>query len=117
MGIVCTEYLRGDYIYICCRCRSHLATHDQIVSKAFQGRTGKAYLFNHVVNVVAGRAEERMLITGVHRVADIACTSCEENVGWKYEYAYDEAQKYKEGKFIIERAQIIKVNGGAGKAS
>ena len=29
--------------------------------------------------------------------------------GWKYEHAYESSQKYKEGKFIIELAHMIKV--------
>ena len=29
-------YLCGDSIYSCSACRTHLAKHDQIVSKAFQ---------------------------------------------------------------------------------
>jgi hypothetical protein len=29
-------------------------------------------------------------------------------IGWKYEVAFEESQKYKEGKFIIEKVRIIK---------
>jgi hypothetical protein len=36
-----------------------------------------------------------MLITGLHTVADIFCTVCDANLGWKYEMAYEEGQKYK----------------------
>ena len=28
--------------------------------------------------------------------------------GWKYEHAFESSQKYKEGKFIIELAHMIK---------
>ena len=31
--------------------------------------------------------------------------------GWKYEHAFESSQKYKEGKFIIELAHMIKENG------
>lgn len=31
-----------------------------------------------------GPKEERLLITGVHTVADIYCTSCNTVLGWKY---------------------------------
>jgi hypothetical protein len=31
-------------------------------------------------------------------VADIACSVCGTNLGWKYEMAYEQSQKYKEGK-------------------
>ncbi len=35
---------------------------------AVQGRTGRAYLFNSVVNVTLGPTEERILNTGLHKV-------------------------------------------------
>eukprot|EP00882_Tetradesmus_deserticola_P026792 GHRQ01029587.1.p1 GENE.GHRQ01029587.1~~GHRQ01029587.1.p1 ORF type:complete len:103 (-),score=10.62 GHRQ01029587.1:170-478(-) len=47
------------------------------------------------VNVSVGPKENRMLITGLHTVADIFCTVCDANLGWKYEMAYEEGQKYK----------------------
>jgi hypothetical protein len=34
--------------------------------------------------VTWGPKEERLLITGVHTVADIYCTSCNTVLGWKY---------------------------------
>lgn len=30
---------------------------------------------------------------------------------WKYEQAFESSQKYKEGKYIIELAHMIKENG------
>ncbi|XP_024545141.1 protein yippee-like At5g53940 isoform X4 [Selaginella moellendorffii] len=59
------------------------------------------------VNVFEGPLEERMMTTGVHTVADIYCKGCQQNVGWKYEFAQHKAQKYKEGKFILERGRIV----------
>ncbi|XP_065313492.1 protein yippee-like 1 isoform X2 [Gordionus sp. m RMFG-2023] len=53
--------------------------------KSFQGSQGRAYLFNSVVNVVCGAAEERVLLTGLHAVADIFCECCKTTLGWKYE--------------------------------
>ena len=80
------------------------------------------------VNVKTGTKEERLLITGLHTVADISCISCHTVLGWKYvrcsdslpiglsdgcvrskEQAFEESQKYKEGKFIIEKARVMKV--------
>jgi hypothetical protein len=29
-------------------------------------------------------------------------------LGWKYETAYEESQKYKEGKYILEKAKVLK---------
>ncbi|XP_016146747.1 protein yippee-like 1 isoform X3 [Sinocyclocheilus grahami] len=81
------------------------------VEKSFQGSQGRAYLFNSVVNVGCGPAEERVLLTGLHAVADIYCENCKTTLGWKYEHAFESSQKYKEGKFIIELAHMIKDNG------
>ncbi|NXJ67432.1 YPEL1 protein, partial [Rostratula benghalensis] len=113
--------------YSCIHCRAHLANHDELISKAsgffrhllnysltkmsFQGSQGRAYLFNSVVNVGCGPAEERVLLTGLHAVADIYCENCKTTLGWKYEHAFESSQKYKEGKFIIELAHMIKDNG------
>ena len=36
------------------------------------------------VNITLGPKEERLLITGLHSVADIHCTSCNTVIGWKY---------------------------------
>eukprot|EP00118_Oscarella_pearsei_P006595 m.30041 g.30041 ORF g.30041 m.30041 type:complete len:110 (+) comp31287_c1_seq1:89-418(+) len=70
--------------YSCVHCRAHLANHDELISKSFQGSQGKAYLFNEVVNVGCGPAEERVLLTGLHAVSDIHCQSCNTTLGWKY---------------------------------
>ena len=56
-------------------------------------------------------------MTGLHKVCDLFCCNCDTLIGWKYvsyqlrvqEEAYEETEKYKEGKFIIERATVIKV--------
>ncbi|KRZ19322.1 Protein yippee-like 2, partial [Trichinella zimbabwensis] len=101
----------GGRTYSCVHCRAHLANHDELISKSFQGSQGKAYLFNSVVNVGCGPAEERVLLTGLHAVADIYCECCKTTLGWKYEHAFESSQKYKEGKYIIELAHMIKDNG------
>ncbi|GAU27463.1 hypothetical protein TSUD_161490 [Trifolium subterraneum] len=72
---------------------------------------GKAYLFDNVVNVSVGERENRMMITGLHTVVDIFCVTCGSIVGWKYEAAYDKSQKYKEGKFILERYKVMGPDG------
>ncbi|KAK2833697.1 hypothetical protein Q5P01_017586 [Channa striata] len=97
--------------YSCVHCRAHLANHDDLISKSFQGSQGRAYLFNSVVNVGCGPAEERLLLTGLHAVADIYCENCHTTLGWKYEQAFELSQKYKEGKYIIELSHMIKDNG------
>ena len=44
------------------------------------------------------------MMTGKHVVADLYCVQCAVVIGWTYLKAYEKDQKYKEGKFIIERA-------------
>ncbi|NXC74233.1 YPEL1 protein, partial [Anhinga anhinga] len=94
--------------YSCIHCRAHLANHDELISKA-SGLVISPFFFR--VNVGCGPAEERVLLTGLHAVADIYCENCKTTLGWKYEHAFESSQKYKEGKFIIELAHMIKDNG------
>jgi len=108
MGRVCREWVHGPHTYVCRNCGTHLVSHDDLVSKAFQGRGGRAYLFNRCKNYTVGPKEDRKLITGLHTVCDIFCSYCESPLGWKYEAAYEESQKYKVGKFIIETINMCK---------
>ncbi|KAK8643784.1 hypothetical protein V6N13_013063 [Hibiscus sabdariffa] len=59
------------------------------------------------VNITVGALEERMMLSGMHTVADIFCCCCGQIVGWKYEAVYEKSQKYKEGKFVLERGRIV----------
>lgn len=108
----CTQkYLTNcKSLYSCIHCRTHLANHDELVSRSFQGNHGRAYLFNSVINISCGPPVQRQLNTGSHAVADIFCSNCEKTLGWKYEKAYVETQKYKEGKYIIEMAHVVREN-------
>nr|GMD57642.1 protein yippee-like [Ipomoea batatas] len=105
MGRLFVVNLEGK-VYSCKHCGTHLAVSEDILSKAFQCRHGKAYLFNKVVNVTSGKNEDRMMTTGLHTVADIFCVRCGSIVGWKYETAYEKDQKYKEGRSVLERFKI-----------
>ncbi|XP_021618768.1 protein yippee-like isoform X3 [Manihot esculenta] len=83
MGRLFVVNLEGK-VYSCKHCRTHLALYEDIVSKSFHCRHGKAYLFNKVSNVFVGVKEERPMMTGTHVVADIFCVGCGSIVGWKY---------------------------------
>ena len=93
--------------YTCANCRASITNHAELISKAFQGRHGRAFLFASASNVALGPKEDRVLLTGLHTVADIYCTGCETRLGWKYVEAFEPSQKYKEGKFIVEKIKII----------
>ena len=136
MGLAYNVYLNSSKIYGCKNCKTHLADHDDIISRVrytptapelsssqarsfmsncilpqnFRGQHGKAYLFNSVVNIQQGEAGERNMTTGRHLVRDIACRQCREVVGWKYDRAYESTEKYKEGKYILEQELLCQVS-------
>ncbi|GMI96443.1 hypothetical protein HRI_003313700 [Hibiscus trionum] len=110
MGRVFMITLEGS-VYSCKHCHTHLALFEDIISKSFHCRHGKAYLFDKVVNISVGEKEDRMMMTGMHTVVDIFCVGCGSIVGWKYESAHEKTQKYKEGKFILERFKVLGPDG------
>lgn len=110
----------------CVTCSSDIAFADQIVSKGFTGRHGRAYLVGlappivstsnkksqakipHLLpNLKIGRSVNRELLTGQHVVADVSCTICGTVLGWKYVDAREQAQKYKIGKYILEMKRVV----------
>lgn len=84
--------------YLCASCGTTLALQDELISKAFSGRDGKAYLFFSILNIRPGPKEDRQLLTGLHTVADLSCATCERSVGWSYLRAFESSQRYKEGE-------------------
>ncbi|KAI8050041.1 hypothetical protein BDF21DRAFT_351229 [Thamnidium elegans] len=94
--------------FSCTTCHAQLLSQQNIVSRAFQGKDGPAFLVNKVENISIGVNEERMLMTGVHTVADISCYICNSRIGWIYIKAPDSSQQYKVGKCIIEKSKVIK---------
>ncbi|EJU04745.1 yippee-domain-containing protein [Dacryopinax primogenitus] len=96
-------YLGDRPVYSCATCSTHLALQDELISKAFSGREGVAFLFHTAINVKQGKKEERMLLTGMHTVADITCMGCGTSVGWTYLKAYETSQKYKEVRLSCRR--------------
>ncbi|XP_074560132.1 protein yippee-like [Curcuma longa] len=110
MGRLFLVSLEGK-IYSCKHCHTHLALSDDILSKSFYCKHGKAYLFNKVVNVSVGLEDERMMTSGLHTVCDVFCVCCGSIVGWKYEVAHEKAQKYKEGKIVLERFKLTGPDG------
>lgn len=99
-------YLGGPRVFACAKCRTHLTSQDDIISKSFHGRHGRAFLVENAVNVVKGPVQERWLMTGFHEVCDINCKRCDQLVGWTYVKAYEQREKYKEGKFVIEKINL-----------
>lgn len=111
----------------CSRCLADLAPANNIISKGFTGRHGRAYLvappasldisssrtskYGHLPdlpNTYTHKPVARNLVTGVHTVCDISCTQCGSMLGWKYVAADDDAQRYKVGKFILETKRVCR---------
>ncbi|KAI0074663.1 yippee-domain-containing protein [Panus rudis PR-1116 ss-1] len=97
-------------VFECSKCNAVIALQDELISKAFSGRDGRGYLMHSAVNLKMGMREDRPLLTGVHTVADVYCLGCNERMGWHYLKASDQTQKYKEGKYLLEREKLIKNN-------
>ncbi|CAN0910355.1 Putative yippee-like protein Os10g0369500 [Linum grandiflorum] len=108
MGRLFLVEVDEDKVFRCKCCNVDFVSKANIVSREFQGRYGRAYLCRNVVNVIFGASEERNLSSGLHVVNDIYCTSCHEILGWKYEKAEEDSQKYKEGMFILEKERMLK---------
>lgn len=53
------------------------------------------------------------MTTGRHLVRDLHCVACGALLGWRYDAAYVHTEKYKEGKFILERMQIVDMDAAA----
>ncbi|KAJ3083436.1 yippee-domain-containing protein [Rhizoclosmatium globosum] len=108
-GLVGSEPADTGRLCVCVKCKTHLTTTNDLLSKQFQGSRGKAYLFNRVINITEGSPEHKQMTTGLHIVRDISCTCCNSILGWKYDKAYEEAQRYKEGRYILEVAAFKNV--------
>ena len=59
------------------------------------------------VNVYTAPKVDRPLTTGLHTVSDLYCGGCDVEVGWFYNFAYEQSQKYKENKFILIENRIV----------
>ena len=82
-----------------------------MISTRFTGATGRAFLFNKVVNIKMSEVMDRVMLTGRHMVRDVFCKNCDAKLGWMYEFATEDNQRYKEGKVILERALVQESNG------
>ena len=108
MGRLFLQYLDGEKVYCCKRCQTHWVNKDELVSKSFHGKTGRAFLFNSAVNVDYGPEKDKIMMTGLHTVKSVICKKCRQVIGWTYVFAYEPREKYKEGKFIIEKSYMSK---------
>ena len=105
----------------CAKCATDICFTSQIISKGFTGRHGRAYLVSPSVarsqilrsektlclpNTKTDNPSQRQLVTGVHTVSDLRCAFCGSMLGWKYDGAEEESQRYKVGKYILETRMV-----------
>lgn len=110
MGLIFRRFLDSSRLYTCSGCDAHLTDEQHVISKSFQGRLGRAFLFEKAVNIYRGPVENRVLISGVHKVADVRCTVCNNLLGWVYIEAKEDSQKYKEGRILFEKIRLTRKN-------
>lgn len=84
--------------------------------QAFHARSGRAYLFNTVVNVALGPPVHRQMTSGRFRINDVECNHCASPLGWHYAGAESPEQRYKVGRTCLERA-FLDVDVGSGPGS
>lgn len=51
MGRVFLKHIGGQRLYVCASCETPLTNRNQLLSTRFTGATGRAFLFNNVVNL------------------------------------------------------------------
>ncbi|KAJ1992778.1 hypothetical protein GGI25_003334 [Coemansia spiralis] len=110
MGLVHQEFIEAPSVYVCLGCKAHIARRDDVISRTFQGRLGRAYLTESVVNEKLGTHEDRLLMTGMHTVCNLQCRICDALIGWKYIHAHDRSQQYKEGRYVLEQSRIFSLD-------
>mmetsp|Transcript_15215 Transcript_15215/g.14794 ORF Transcript_15215/g.14794 Transcript_15215/m.14794 type:complete len:123 (-) Transcript_15215:148-516(-) len=110
MGRLYLQYSDDEEFYVCSECKTHLCSVNSLISKDFTAQSGKAYLFDQVLNMSAGAPYQEHLRTGLHIIRKVFCNVCVQVVGWTYDYAYNEDQRYKVGKTVIEKIYIRKKN-------
>ncbi|CEQ42603.1 SPOSA6832_04437, partial [Sporobolomyces salmonicolor] len=121
-----SHMLLPDHVpaFRCLSCSLELALLDELVSRSFQGSSGPAYLLRSVLNADVGQQAAKQLISGRHIIAPsftslqrqamngpspaLTCNGCSVELGWKYFVSPDSSQKYKEGKYILEKSKIYK---------
>lgn len=119
------NYLNGHTSHLrCAKCSTDVCLTSQIISKGFTGRHGRAYLVSPspvlsgspqvfkaaydlcLPNTKTDDPSSRQLVTGVHTVSDVRCAFCNSVLGWRYDEAEEDSQRYKVGKYILETKMI-----------
>lgn len=94
----------------CNGCHNQISLNKFVISTNFYGNYGPALFVSDVLNVKLSddKSFQRMR-TGRYVVKTIYCRQCQTNIGWKYLFSEEDGEKYKEGRFVIERTQLEEV--------
>jgi hypothetical protein len=66
MGRKFLDHPGGSRIYSCANCDTPLTNRGELVSTRFTGATGRAFLFNKVVNLCFSETENRIMVGGAY---------------------------------------------------
>ncbi|KAI3953447.1 hypothetical protein MKW92_006959 [Papaver armeniacum] len=98
-------------LYGCFHCRNIVSCHEDITSTNFVGFGGNAFfIFSCHEHTCWSQKRSELEYRTTCYFADISCSDCKRILGWKYEFAVPEAQKYKQGKFLFVNRYIVKAN-------
>ena len=64
----------------------------QIINVHFPAKNKIYSEYNFIFNFSA--PSERVMLTGRHWVRDVFCKKCNDKLGWMYEFALEENQRY-----------------------
>lgn len=103
--------------YGCGHCGAYFCDKSDVISRNFNGKFGKAYLVSRCFNFYFGPAEEKELMTGKHIVRDAFCSNCDSYFGWTYDFAYEDKERYKVSRFVVERQLLQAIAAGPAAGS
>ncbi|KAG5846825.1 hypothetical protein ANANG_G00119080 [Anguilla anguilla] len=129
MGRIFLDHIGGTRLFSCANCDTILTNRSELISTRFTGATGRAFLFNkarprptrsrrtdlrfqsYTHTRAHTHVQDRVMLTGRHMVRDVSCKNCNSKLGWIYEFATEDSQRYKEGRVILERALVRESEG------
>ena len=82
---------------------------------SFSLSTTHSFWRNRSINTLIvfhfSNVEQRIMLTGDHWVRDVHCKKCQNKLGWMYEFATEDTQRYKEARTILEKALVMEKDG------
>ncbi|XP_022122640.1 protein yippee-like 5 isoform X2 [Pieris rapae] len=107
MGKIFLDHIGGTRLFLCAACDVVLTNRSELISTRFTGATGRAFLFHKVVNLIYSEVQDRVMLTGRHMVRDVSCKNCCTKLGWVYEFATEENQRFSLFVTATKRAVLF----------